>query len=344
MLCLLLLVVPCVLGGTLKPRDPVNIEPLGTGTGNDQYEPIDSAYYTPHEVYKAGDKDDCHPVKKLVYADKCVPYVKKTCYTQQKELCKDVFEKNCTAVIDEFEERECFDVTELVCQLAESIQFEMVDEIYTVQRCTKVNDRVCDTAYDLAVVTKDDFQCVDLEHQYCWEEEKVVKDRVCVFSVDFDCGKFKPKDGKGSVTCQKVPTKKCYDTPRKVKEDLCQQRKSKWCEKFSNDSPVPVEKQNCHSEPMKKCESETRSRPKKAKQYVYTKECKPVARQVCESQEHKKLRTTCDKIQKKVCSYKPEEKCEEEKKEYCYKVEKMVWEKVCIADKKDIVDSTFNYV
>ena len=65
---------------------------------------------------------------------------------------------------------------------------------------------------------------------------------------------------------------------------------------------------------------------------------------MCESQEYKKLRTTCDKIQKKVCSYKPEEKCEEEKKEYCYKVEKMVWEKVCIADKKDIVDSTFNYV
>jgi len=27
-----------------------------------------------------------------------------------------------------------------------------------VQRCTKVNDRVCDTVYDLAVTTKDDFQ------------------------------------------------------------------------------------------------------------------------------------------------------------------------------------------
>jgi len=45
--------------------------------------------------------------------------------------------------------------------------------------------------YDLAVTTKDDFQCVDIEHQYCWEEEKVVKDRTCVFSVDFDCGKYK---------------------------------------------------------------------------------------------------------------------------------------------------------
>merc|ERR1711915_513306 len=98
------------------------------------------------------------------------------------------------------------------------------------------------------------------------------------------------------------------------------------------------EKQNCHSEPMKKCELETRSRPKKAKQYVYVKECKPVTRQVCDNQERKKLRPTCDKIQKTVCSYKPEEK-----KEYCYKVEKKVWEKVCVAEKKEIVDNTFNY-
>ena len=37
-----------------------------SGTGNSQYKPIDDAYYTPNEVYKAGDKDDCHPVEKVV--------------------------------------------------------------------------------------------------------------------------------------------------------------------------------------------------------------------------------------------------------------------------------------
>ena len=57
---------------------------------------------------------------------------------------------------------------------------------------------------------------MDVDYTYCWDEDKVVKDRTCIFSVDHDCGKFKPKDGKGSVTCEKVPTKKCYDTPRKV--------------------------------------------------------------------------------------------------------------------------------
>merc|ERR1712137_432374 len=182
----------------------------------------------------------------------------------------------------------CFDVTELICQLGENVQYEMVDETYTVQRCTKVSDRICDTVYDLSITTKDDFQCVDIDYQYCWDEEKIVKDRTCIFSVDFDCGKYKPKDGKGAVGCQKTPTKKCYDTPREVSEQLCKPRTDKWCEKFTNEIPFPVEKQNCHNEAMKKCELEVRTRPKKAKQYTYTKECKPVVRQVCEDAEKKK--------------------------------------------------------
>ena len=119
---------------------------------------------------------------------------------------------------------------------------------------------------------------MDVDFTYCWDEDKVVKDRTCIFSVDHDCGKFKPKDGKGSVTCEKVPTKKCYDTPRKVREQICHPRTNKFCEKFTNEIPYPVEKQNCHSEPMKKCEIETLSRPKKAKKYNYVKECKPIAR------------------------------------------------------------------
>merc|ERR1711962_1836037 len=293
-----------------------NPPPLGMGTGNEKYEPVDPSYSTPDEVYKAGDKDDCHPVEEIVYENKCLPYVEKTCFTQQQEQCKDVYEKNCTAVIDEFEERECFDVT----------------------------DRVCDTVYDLAQSTKDDFQCVDIDYQYCWDEDKTVKDRTYIFSVDFDCKKKKPYDGKGAVQCEKTPTKKCYDTPRKVQEEICKPQTSKYCEKFTNEFPYPVEKQNCHTEPMKKCELESRTRPKKAKKYIYNKECKPVVRQVCENREGKKLRPVCDKIQKNICSYKPVEKCEEEAKEYCFKVEKKVWKKVCTPEKKVIVDDTFSYV
>merc|ERR1712243_254159 len=144
--------------------------------------------------------------------------------------------------------------------------------------CTGVTDRVCDTVYDLSQSTKDDFQCVDIDYQYCWDEDKTVKDRTCIFSVDFDCKKKKPYDGKGAVQCEKTPTKKCYDTPRKVQEEICKPQTSKYCEKFTNEFPYPVEKQNCHTEPMKKCELESRTRPKKAKKYIYNKECKPVTR------------------------------------------------------------------
>jgi len=347
----LLFLLPVVFAGVLKEQsDHAHIrhedlpKPLGDSTGNVEYKPIEPEHYNPREIYKAGNMDDCHWVEKLVYKDECVPYTEKRCYTQQREHCKDVYQKNCTAVIDEFEERECFDVKELVCQLAEVIDYEMVEETFTVQRCTRVNDRVCDTVYDLDKTTKDDFQCVEIEHQKCWEEDKVVKDRTCVYSVDFECGKAKKHDGKGSVTCEKVPTKKCYDTPRKVREEVCKPKVSKYCEKFTNEFPFPVQKQNCHNEPMKKCELETRSRPKKAKKYNYVKECKEVKRQVCDDCEKKKLRPVCDKIQKNVCSYKPEETCEEEHKKYCFKSEMKLKEKVCAPNKKEIVDETLRYV
>merc|ERR1719228_1474679 len=111
--------------------------PLGDTTGHSQYKPVGQDHYAPNEVYKAGDMKDCHYVDKLVYKDECVPYVEQTCYTQQEEYCEDVYEKNCTAVIDEFEERECFEVTELQCHLSESIEYEVVQEQYTVLRCTR---------------------------------------------------------------------------------------------------------------------------------------------------------------------------------------------------------------
>merc|ERR1711875_163558 len=141
---LLFALVSLVAGSQYPP-----IHPLGAGTGNDKYNPVDPSYNTNEEVYKAADKDDCHPVERLVYEEKCIPYMEKTCYTQQREQCKE--------------------------------EYEMVDETYTVQRCTGVTDRVCDTVYDLAQSTKDDFQCVDIEYQYCWDEDKIVKDRTCVF-------------------------------------------------------------------------------------------------------------------------------------------------------------------
>ena len=60
-------------------------------------------------------------------------------------------ENNCTGTVDHFEDRMCFNVTELQCELQEVVTYDMVDETYNVQKCTQVSDRVCDTVYDLAV-------------------------------------------------------------------------------------------------------------------------------------------------------------------------------------------------
>merc|ERR1712002_1085239 len=304
------------------------VEPLGDSTGKKKYTPTIADHYAPNEVYKAGDHRDCHFVDKIVYKDECVPYVVKTCYTQQKEECEKVFDKECESVIDEDEDRECFDVTELLCSLVESLDYEVIQEPYTVQRCTRTTDRICDTVYGMGESTKDDFQCVVIENPFCFEEEKIIKDRTCIYSVEFD----------------KVPTKKCYDTPRVIKNEICKPKKEKVCEKVTHVYPEPVEAQNCHSEPMKTCELEQRQRPKKARVFNYRKQCKPVKRQVCEHALKKKLRAECRDVPRNVCTYKPEEKCVEETKTYCFKSESKLHEKVCLPEKKLIIDETLSYV
>merc|ERR1711931_391679 len=283
-----------------------SVEPLGDTTGKRKYHPTKQDFYSPNEVYKAGDHRDCHFVDKIVYKDECIPYVEKTCRTHQEEECHEVMDKKCKTEVDDDVDRECFEVTELLCQLVESIDYEVIQDSYTVQRCSRTTDRICDTVYDLSSNTQDDFQCVKVESPDCHVEEKIIKDRTCIYSVDFECGKLKAYDGKHSVQCDKVPTKKCYDTPRKIREEVCKPKMDKVCEKLTNEFPVPQEKQNCHNE------------------------CKPVKRQVCDDSLKKKLKVTCEKEPRNVCTYEPKEKCKEENKKYCFKTEAKLHEKVCV--------------
>merc|ERR1711970_1444782 len=321
-----------------------SIEPLGDTTGKKDYHPMAQDHYSPNEVYKAGDHRDCHFVDKIVYKDERIPYVEKTCRTHQEEDCREVMDKTCTTEVDEDVDRDCFEVTELLCQLVESIDYEVIQDSYTVQRCSRITDRICDTVYDLDSDSKDNFQCVKVVNPDCYVEEKIIKDRTCIFSVDFECGKLKAYDGKHGVQCDKVPTKKCYDTPRTIREEVCKPKMDKVCEKLTNEFPVPEEKQNCHNEFMKQCELEERQRPKKARKFSYHKECKPVKRQVCDNAQKKKLKVTCDKEPRSVCTYEPKEKCKEESKKYCFKSEAKLHEKVCVPEKKVIIDETLSYV
>merc|ERR1712168_1763469 len=288
-----------------------SVEPLGDTTGKRKYHPTKQDLYSPNEVYKAGDHRDCHFVDKIVYKDECIPYVEKTGRTHQEEDCREVMDKKCTTEVDEDVDRECFEVTELLCQLVESIDYEVIQDSYTVQRCSRITDRICDTVYDPDSDSKDNFQCVKVVNPDCYVEEKIIKDRTCIFSVDFECGKLKM---------------------------------DKVCEKLTNEFPVPVEKQNCHNEYMKQCELEERQRPKKARNFSYRKECKPVKRQVCDDSSKKKLKVTCEKEPRSVCTYEPKEECKDEHKKYCFKTEAKLHEKVCVPDKKVIIDETLSYV
>ena len=63
---------------------------------------------------------------------------------------------------------------------------------------------------------------------------------------------------------------------------MCKTDVHRYCEKFSNVFPFPVEEQNCHFEPKKICELQQKTRPKKAKKYSYTKDCKEQPREICE--------------------------------------------------------------
>lgn len=285
----------------------------------------------------ADDKEECHYEEKVVYKDECVPYVERKCHTHHQQHCKDITADNCTALVQPIQDRECFNVTELLCELVESVNFEVIEETFTVQRCKQVEDRLCDTVFDLDSTRQDDYQCVDIDHSYCWTTHRVIKDRTCVFSIDFECGGKNLVDSEDGDMCEKVATKKCHDTPRKVNQEVCKPRVSKWCEKFTNVFPHPVERQNCRTEPVRRCELETKSRPRQAKKFSYTKNCKPVTRQVCDDREKKQLHRKCGQVRKTSCHYIPVEQCQDVQKQQCFQREVVLGEKLCLPNKGSYV-------
>merc|ERR1712119_140101 len=123
------------------------------------------------------------------------------------------------------------------------------------------------------------------------------------------------------VVCTRTPKQDCYNIPRKIQVEVCKTDVHRYCEKFSNIFPFPVEKQNC--------QLEMKTRPKKAKKYSYIKDCKEQPREICDQCEKKSIQPLCDMQERLTCIYKPVEQCKDEAKEYCYKVEKVVVEEVC---------------
>ena len=110
--------------------------------------------------------------------------------------------------------------------------------------------------------TADDFQCCDIQNQFCEDKDVVIDDVTCKETSEFVCTKEQPTEEYGPkvTVCRPVPKKNCYRTPRTVSVRkmlnmiilICLLPRSKhFCQKLTNTFPRPVAKQNCHFEPKK---------------------------------------------------------------------------------------------
>merc|ERR1719228_1102457 len=297
---------------------------------NPDMEPNDNGYGDERPEY-------CHMEDKIVYVDRCEAYTEQTCYTQNRQSCQDVEYRNCTGVVESKVHPVCFNVNELLCGLTEKVDYDTITEEFTVQKCTVVKDRVCDTTYDIDVDQKDDFQCADVESVVCEDKEVEIKDVTCKHTFEFDCEKEKRTDGGYGMemVCRKTPKDPCYETPRTIRIEICRQQTQRYCQKFTNPFPRPVERQNCHFEPKKICELEKKTRNKKAKRFSYSPDCRRVPREICDQTEQNSVTPICDTVMRHVCNYVPEKKCVDEQKQYCWKAEQKVQEEVC-DDKFDL--------
>ena len=84
------------------------------------------------------DQQTCKTYYETIQVDKCERYNEKVCYTTQEEKCDDVPGQNCNGIVTSYQTRQCFNVTELKCRLQESIQYETVQAVFTVQKCHTV--------------------------------------------------------------------------------------------------------------------------------------------------------------------------------------------------------------
>ena len=168
---------------------------------------------------------NCHMEQISTFEDRCLPYEETTCYSQNEEDCTEYYVNTCTPIVNTEVDRRCFNVTELICELVESVNYRQVEENFHVQSCYTTKDRVCDTVHEIDTTTKDDLQCVELESPNCHMEDKILVDKVCTDTVEFECSPDKKLDNAGygvkDTVCREIPKHDCYDSPRTVRLIPC---------------------------------------------------------------------------------------------------------------------------
>jgi len=289
----LLLALSFLVSGVPARYSPGDYKPdIGDGPPTDYGRPV---------------KPNCHLEQKTTFQDRCEDYDEKTCWTQNEEHCSSYLVNTCTPVVNTGVDRRCFNVTELICELVESVHYRQVEENFHVQSCYTTKDRVCDTVHEIDTTTKDDLQCVELESPNCHMEDKILVDKVCTDTVEFECSPDKKLDNAGygvkDTVCREIPKHDCYDSPRTVQVEVCEPEYKRYCDKLT--------------------------KPKKAKVYSYTEDCKQVPREICDQCETKTLAPACLREERLTCKYTPKTECKVEAKQYCYKAEVTEMKEVC---------------
>merc|ERR1712193_326352 len=225
----LLLALSFLVSGVPARYSPGDYKPdIGDGPPTDYGRPV---------------KPNCHWEQKTTFQDRCEDYDEKTCWTQNEEQCSSYLVTTCTPVVNTGVDRRCFNVTELICELVESVHYRQVEENFHVQSCYTTKDRVCDTVHEIDTTTKDDLQCVELESPNCHMEDKILVDKVCTDTVEFECSPDKKLDNAGygvkDTVCREIPKHDCYDSPRTVQVEVCEPEYKRYCDKLTKDVPFP---------------------------------------------------------------------------------------------------------
>jgi len=340
-------------------EEPIAEDDNGEGEDRDaqSYRPNYHNDYNQQPGYGPKHKKKCETYYDYEYSQKCINYKDKVCYTKYQEHCSDVTKNNCKGLIKSEQVRKCTDVTELLCGLAETVEYEMATASFSVQKCHKVKERVCDTVYEPEIKSKDDYQCINVKTYKCTQSEKTLLDKTCRYVTKHNCEAYKPKpygsdyssgndayNAYGESTgynsngyedeyvepkCTTKQEIKCYETPRTVPTMECKDDYEKVCQKFPENVPYAAEKQACHDEQKKVCELEERQQPKQIEKFVYKKVCKKVPRQICSSADVKQLVPSCSPATFKNCRYEPKEECEDVPKNFCYQVPKKIKKQRC---------------
>jgi len=267
----------------------------------------------------------CTYVDEVTYTEKCEDYTDQVCYTTYHEQCDDIYDQTCRAFVSKSQTRQCFNVTETICMLKEEVSYEVIDAVFTVQKCSRAHDRVCDTVVELQESKQHRDECVNVPSLVCTTEERTVFEKTCRTETKFDCGTDKKYTGVGydqnSATYAASGAYDSYEARQQQsgydrdepatasyeksgynsgsygsaqhQEVYCEKHQEKRC----NTNPRTVESQTCASREEKVCERLTERIQK------------PYEKQNCRNEEKKVCRVEQKTQPKQVKMYSYKQVC-----------------------------------